>query len=66
VTLKSALVAEGNSNLWYHSKAWVQFPICLPYSNYGHIPLTIYENSMTMKTGYVRGCSKAIDNGAIR
>jgi len=30
VTLKSALVAEGNSNLWYHSKAWVQFPICLP------------------------------------
>jgi len=30
VTLKSGLkVTQGHSN-WYHSKAWVQFPICLP------------------------------------
>jgi len=28
--LKSGLeVIQGNSN-WYHSKAWVRFPICLP------------------------------------
>jgi len=30
VTLKSGLqVTEGHSD-WYHSKALVQFPICLP------------------------------------
>jgi len=36
VTLKSGLeVTQGHSN-WYHSKAWVRFPIRLP-SNYGSI-----------------------------
>ena len=36
-TLKSGLeVTQGHSN-WYHSKAWVRFPISAFHSNYGSI-----------------------------
>jgi len=37
VTLKSGLeVTQSHSN-WYHSKAWVQFPICAFHSYYGRV-----------------------------
>jgi len=37
VTLKSGLEVTQDHSNWYHSKAWVQFPIRLLYCNYGCI-----------------------------
>jgi len=30
VTLKSGLEVTHGHSYWYHLKAWVRFPICLP------------------------------------
>jgi len=37
MTLKSALEVTRDHSNWYHSTAWVQFPIRLPQYNYGSI-----------------------------
>jgi len=31
LSLKSGLEVTQDHSNWYHSKAWVRFPICLPW-----------------------------------
>jgi len=43
VTLKSGLEVTQNHWKWCHSKAWMQFPIRLLYSNYGRICSRLWD-----------------------